>query len=164
VAYLTQVLRGQAQVQPVLPMIAEGIALWPQLGERRHFAFSLCNRGVAAAFDGRPADAYAALSQALSIFSDLDDKHGTTFVLAQCSIVCAADGRADDALRVYAAVDGFASRPGTSKRLPKIWRDRAESYETAVRTSSGEAAVVAAWEEGRAMSLDEVMASVDGDG
>jgi len=164
VAHLTRVLRGEAQVQPALPLITEEIALWVQLGERRHLAFSLCNRGVAAAFGGCPADAYADLRQGLSIFTDLDDMHGMNFVLAECSIACSAEGRAVDALRIYAAAVERASRPGMTRRLPKLWRDVAEQYETAVRNASGEAAVAAAWEEGRAMSPDEVMACVEGDG
>jgi non-specific serine/threonine protein kinase len=163
-AHLTLVSFGQAQVHRALSMIAEEGALWMQLGERRHFAFSLCNRGLAAAFDGRPADAHAALRQALAIFTDLEDDHGITVAVSECALVCSAEGRADQALRVGVAATALLSRRGIRKQQPKLWRQYMERLENAVRTSLGEAAVAAAWEVGRAMSLADVMACVEDNG
>jgi non-specific serine/threonine protein kinase len=162
VAQLTQVGRGQAQVQPVLPMIAEEVTLWLRLGERRHYAFSLCNRGVAAAFDGRPADARAALAQALTIFDELDDQHGRMYTFAEYCYVCLAEKRPELALQVFAAVVTFNSKRSSLRRvLPAIWRDFQQLVEAPVRASLGESAVADCWQEGSALSLEEAVARVE---
>jgi non-specific serine/threonine protein kinase len=162
-AQLTQVGRGQARVQPVLPMIAEEVTLWLRLGERRHYAFSLCNRGVAAAFDGRPADARAALAQALTIFDELDDQHGKMYTFAEYCYVCIAEKRPELALQVFAAVVTFNSKRSSLRRvLPAIWRDFQQLVEAPVRSCLGESAVSDCWQEGSTLSLEEAVARVEG--
>jgi non-specific serine/threonine protein kinase len=148
VAHLTEVSRGRMRVQPVLPMIAEEATLWLRLGERRHYGFSLCNRGVAAAFDDRPADARAALAEALTIFDELDDQHGTMYAFAQYCFVCVAEGRPELGLQVFAAVAAFNSkRSSLRKALPIVVRDVQQLVEAQVRSSLGEAAVADCWEK-----------------
>jgi non-specific serine/threonine protein kinase len=163
VAQLTEVSRGRMPVQPVLPMIEEEVTLWLRLGERRHYAFSLCNRGVAAAFDGRPADARAALAQALAIFDELDDQHGTMYAFAEHWYVCVAEGRPELGLQVFAAVVAFNSKRSTLRKVrPAVWRDTQQFVEEQVRSSLGAAAVAECWEEGGALSLEEAVARVEG--
>jgi non-specific serine/threonine protein kinase len=165
VAHLTEVIHGRARVQPVLSMIEEEVTLWLRLGERRHYAFSLCNRGLAAAFDGRPEDARAALAQALTIFDELNDQHGTMYAFAEYSQVCVAEERPDLALQVFAALVAFNSKRSSLRKVrPAVWRDFQQLVEAKVRSALGESAVAECWEEGRALSLEEAVARVESSG
>jgi hypothetical protein len=162
VAHLTLVDRGGRDVRPVLPLIEEALSIWLQLGERRHFAFSLCDRGHAAAFDRRPGEARAALRQSVAIFTELDDKHGTNYVLATYGLVCAAERQPERALRVAAASVAYGEgRLGVRRHWPAVMREFVERCELEIRATHGEAAVATAWDEGRTMSLEEVVAYVE---
>ena len=165
VAHLTLVDRGQREARPVVPLIEEALSIWLQLGERRHFAFSLCDRGHAAAFDGRPGEARVALRQSLAIFTELDDKHGTNYVLAMYGLICAAERQPERALRVAAASVAYREgRPGVRRHWPAVMREFVERCEREIRASYGDAAVATAWDEGRTMSLEEVVAYVESSG
>jgi transcriptional regulator with XRE-family HTH domain len=93
----------------------------------------------------------------------LDDKHGTNFVLLVYGLICGAEHQPERGLRVAAATVAYAEgREGTSRHWPVIWREFVERCELEVRASHGEAAIATAWEEGRMMSLEEVVAYVEG--
>jgi tetratricopeptide (TPR) repeat protein len=165
VAHLTLVRLGHREVLPVIPLIEEALSIWLGLGERRHFAFSLSDRGCAAAFDGRPDDARAALGQSLAIFTELGDRHGTGYVLAVYAYICIAERQPEQALRVVAAWLAYGeARRGVRRLWPPVVREFVQRAEFEVRAAHGEAAVATAWEKGRTMSLEEAVAYVEGRG
>ena len=97
----------QVDLSSFRPLIEEELALWQELGERRHFGFGLCDLATAITLEGNFEQARQLLAESLAIFAELDDPHGTRWVLAAYGFLLAAEGLPDAALRAVAAV--FAS-------------------------------------------------------
>jgi len=145
------------------PLIEEELALWQELGERRHFGFGLCDLATAITLEGNFEHALQLLAESLAIFAELDDPHGTRWVLAAYGFLLAAEGLPDAALRAAAAV--FASAGvAFQRRFERLHQHpfqlRIERQRKQVRDVLGADAAVRAWADGQKMSLAEAIAYV----
>jgi non-specific serine/threonine protein kinase len=153
----------QVDLSSFRPLIEEELALWQELGERRHFGFGLCDLATAIILEGNFEQARQFLAESLAIFTELDDPHGTRWALAAYGFLLAAEGLPDAALRAAAAV--FASAGvAFQRRFERLHQHpfllRIERQRQQVRDVLGADAAVRAWAEGQKMSLAEAIAYV----
>ncbi|MDQ6669690.1 MAG: tetratricopeptide repeat protein [Chloroflexota bacterium] len=147
---------GQVEASSVRPLIEEGLAIWQELGERRHFAFALSDRGAVATLERDLELAGRWLTESYAIFAELEDLNGMVWVLLAKQLLLATAGHLESALRVCGAV--YALRGGRDDRIPVPFQLRVERQLLLARKVLGTEVVATAWAEGQAMSLPEAIA------
>ncbi len=98
-----QIELGQADAHSADPVIEEGMAIWDELGERRHLALAQMNLGSTAILQREFAQARIWLEQSLSTLSDLQDVNGIATNVATWSSLFHARGQYEQAVRLLAA-------------------------------------------------------------
>ena len=152
---LNQIELGQAGVYSADAALEESEAIWRELGERRHLAFTLKYQAAAAIGQGKLDLARELLEQSMSTLTDLqDDLTSTLWCWAHLFL---AQGRYDQAVRVLGASFSRLQRRGMTA---PIYRLHLERRLDAARGALGAELVDAAWTEGCAMSLDAAIAYV----
>ena len=134
----------------------ENLGLARSLGNKRIEARALGALAMLALDDGRLADARAMLEDAYGIDRDIGNIIFVSVDLARFAAICAAEGRMDAATRLLARSEALRDE---IRWTPESWA--AEEYEKtlgAVREQLDEAAFAEAWEQGRALTLDEAVA------
>jgi predicted ATPase/DNA-binding XRE family transcriptional regulator len=160
VALLSMAELDQFEVSSVHPLIEEELAIWQALGERRHFAFGLCDLANEATLQRDFDRARRHLAEGFAIFTEVDDPHGVAWVLHGYGLLLAATGRPDAALRVEAAGraaggDLFQLRFERQRQHPfqlRYARQRKQICDTL-----GADAAARAWADGQTMSLPEAI-------
>jgi predicted ATPase/class 3 adenylate cyclase/Tfp pilus assembly protein PilF len=137
-------------------MYEESLAMRRELGDKWGIANSLNSLGIVAQQQGDYDTARHLHEESLALRRELGDKLGITNSLAGLGELGVGTGEAERGVRVLAAVEALLEEIGAvldrADRLP---------YERAVaraREQLGEEAFKRAWEEGRAMSMEEVIA------
>ena len=87
------------------------------------------------------------------------------YTLESLACLAARQGRAEVAARLFGATDTYLSASNmhlASIRVPfdPLWRQEHDHFIAGARTQLGEAAFVAAWTEGAAMTLKEAVGLV----
>jgi hypothetical protein len=102
------------------------------------------------------ATAQTLCAESLAIFRALGGQSGITHNLEGLAAVALAQAQPERAARLLGAAEGLREAVGS----PRPLADRAEHdrFVAAVRTALGEQAFAAAWAEGGAMSLGDVVA------
>jgi predicted ATPase/class 3 adenylate cyclase len=162
--------RGVAQVQALLVMpeaqagawdsvvarLEEVEAIWRRLGERLHLAFDLLWVAFARGRLGRMPEAWSAGLEALEIFRSVDNQTGIGIAFIDLAFLANWDGRHEDALRLAAVSESLKERVGGP---PGAIGGLLEGDPVAdAREHLPADAAELAWEEGRAMSVDEAVA------
>ena len=106
------------------------------------------------------ADADAArrlVGESISIERDVGDLPGLIFNLEVCARLAASEGRRTRAVRLYAGASGVGEAMGFRRHASEVdWTDRERDIEE-LRSLLGEEAFADAWEQGRAMTMDEAL-------
>jgi predicted ATPase/class 3 adenylate cyclase len=161
--------RGVADAQWVLGTIArlegdlprsrelseESLRLHRQEGDRFGATDALRSLGRTALAQGDLTTAAARFLEALDNDEDVGNRTGMAIVLDNLAAKASAEGRHVRALRLAGASEAIKEAAGGHAPPPLI--DLADPREAA-RQALGDAAVEAAWAEGRAMTLDQVLA------
>ena len=148
---LIELGRGEAAAQA----FEESIELWRELGSPLGLAFVLHTRAYAELRDGAYGRARVTLEEALTLFGDLDDVAGigdTIDGLAHCAN---ADGDVRRAVVLWSAGDALRARGGFE--IQAIERRLRSTTLPAAEAILGPEGFATAWEEGQALSLDEVV-------
>jgi predicted ATPase/class 3 adenylate cyclase len=162
--------RGVAQVLPMLVMrdakadnwdrviagLEEAVATWRRLGDRLHLAFDLVWLAYANGRVGRRAEGRSAALEALTLFREADNPTGMGIALIDLAFLATWDGRHVDAVKLAGAYESLRERVGGPPGAIGGIMEGDPAAEA--RTHLSEDAAGRAWEEGRAMSLEEAVA------
>jgi predicted ATPase/class 3 adenylate cyclase len=133
----------------------ESLRLHRQAGDRFGATDALHTLGRTALAQGDLATAARSFLEALDNDEDIGNRTGMAIVLDNLAAKASAEGNHVRALRLGGASDAIKEAAGGHAPPPLI--DLPDPREAA-RDALGDAAVEAAWEEGRAMTLDQALA------
>jgi predicted ATPase/class 3 adenylate cyclase len=118
-------------------------------------AWALAHLAQVVAFEGDYARARALYEQCLVIAKQVGWKGWTPFYLEGLAAVVAVQGELLWAARLWGTAE--ALRDGMGTPIPPAYRADYERSVATARTQLGEQAFAASWEEGRAMTLEQVV-------
>jgi predicted ATPase/class 3 adenylate cyclase len=162
--------RGVAQVLAMLVMrdaqagdwdrvvggLEETVATWRRLGDRLHLAFDLVWLAFGYGRVGRRQEARSSALEALELFHEADNPTGIGIALIDLAFLAIWEGRHLDAIKLAGAHDSLRERVGGP---PGAIGGIMEGDPAAdARAHLPEDVAQRAWEEGRAMSLEESVA------
>ena len=136
-------------------LLEESLILYRQLGNQGNIANSLGNLGVVALNQGDYAVARAMYEESLTIRRQLGNQNGISYSLESLAEAAHRQGQSERAARLGGAASalresiGSPLNPADQKRFDKTTASAAEAL--------GEAAFAAAWEVGRAMTLEQAV-------
>jgi tetratricopeptide (TPR) repeat protein len=142
----------------VIDRIEEATGILRRLGDRYQLANSLVWLAVAYARAGRPEDGHAAALESLDLFRAADNPTGISLALLCLAFLATWDGRHEDALRLTAASEVIDERAGAARTSGFAGLLEGDPADEA-RSHLSEEAARRAEEEGRAMTVDEVVAA-----
>jgi DNA-binding CsgD family transcriptional regulator len=146
------VLRSVGSHARAQACLEQGLALSQELDDRFGTAFQVAALGRLASSQGDHARATPLLRQALILWRDLGDLRDVGVGLDGLALAAAAQGQGRRAAQLFGAASAVRERPGLTEN--PIWGDDHARAVEATRGSLGEAELVAAWEEGRALPLE----------
>jgi len=149
--------RGEVEAPSVRPLIEEGLAIWQELGERRHFAFAFCDLGAVATLERDFELACRWLAESHAIFAELNDRLGAIWVLGAYQLLLATAGHLESALRIRGSIYALVNN-NRPDRGPVPFLQRFERHLLLARSVLGAEVVATAWAEGQAMALPEAIA------
>jgi predicted ATPase/class 3 adenylate cyclase/tetratricopeptide (TPR) repeat protein len=134
----------------------ESLVMRRKLGDRGGIADSLNNLGIAALEEGEFASARALNEESLAIARELGNRWGIVNSLEGLAPVVAALGSALRAARIWGAAERLREEIGSP--LPPNERPRYDRRVAAARAALGyDAAFDLAWQEGRALTLEQAI-------
>ena len=134
----------------------ESIAIGRELGHRSGIAYSLHNLGNVAYEQGDYLAARLQFEEGLAILRELGDREGSDQSLAGLAAVIAALGNSLRAARTWGAAERLRVEIGSP--LPQSDRPRYDRRVAAARAALGDdAAFDHAWQEGRALTLEQAI-------
>jgi len=123
---------------------------------RRFIARSLGQLAPYARDEGRVEDAISMLKESLRILRDLDDRLGIADDFGRLARTLAVAGQAETAIRLVSCSEALYEETGRS--VASWTAKRNEETLSTVRSTLDDAAFAEAWEDGRALTLDEAVA------
>ena len=138
-------------------LLDEALALRGALGDRHGAAHSLANLGYVAYAQGDYERAMAFYDEALALWREVGTKVNLAESLENFALIAAMTGEPERAARLLGAAEALRVQIG----VPVPPNDRDDSYGPSVaaaRAQMTEADFEAAWEAGRALSLDDAIA------
>jgi hypothetical protein len=135
-------------------LLEQCLALARVVEDKTYIALSLRSLGTVAHHQGNDARAAALHAQALPLYWDTKDIWGIT----ECLEGLAACGQANftGAAQLLGAAAGL--REQTGNPMTPVDREDVEQTTTAAHAALGDAAFTAAWDAGRALPLEQVIA------
>ena len=152
---LIPALLGQGRLDDAMQLAEERLGLYEDLGNPWGIATSYTNLGLAASAQGDHAQAEAFYREGLAHFAALNDKWGSYECLAGLAGTVAAQDQPEQAARLCGLTDALREALGAIAP-PAFYRY--DQVVAAVRARLGEAAWEAAWNAGRNLPLDSLLA------
>ncbi len=135
----------------------ESLLLSREVGDRQNIAQSLSLLGRTVAVQDDYTAARALFEESLSVAREIGDKLNSTFYLEGLASVVAAQGEPVWATRLWGAAE--ARRESMGVPISPVERTAYDERTVErVRAQLGEKAFAAAWAQGRAMTLEQVLA------
>jgi predicted ATPase/class 3 adenylate cyclase len=159
---LGQTAYVQADYDQAEALFEECLALMRQAGSVSHSAVTLLYLGHVARERGEPARALALSQEGLALSQGLGDKLRMVRGLEGLATAAAALGQAERAVRLLGAAASVRDVLGSARH--PMDRSAVERAEGALRAALGDAAYAAAWNAGRALSLEEAVYEALGEG
>ena len=141
--------RGQAR-----DLLEDGLALARQAGYRESVAWALDQLGVLALREGEDERTAALFRESLTLHRDLGDRWRTSSLLEESAGVASSLGRFERAAILFGAAE--ALREALSDPVPPRERAERERGVKAAQEGMDERSFRAAWEAGRATSLERI--------
>jgi predicted ATPase len=141
---------GQAKA-----LLKEGLSLFRELGNKSGLAWVLAELGTLARLEGDYSQARALLEESLTLRQELGDKEGIASCLEGLAEGVRVQGDPGRAVRLFGAAQ--ALRLAIGAPLPPVERAAYEQAVASVRAQLGEDAFAAAWQEGRATELSQII-------
>jgi non-specific serine/threonine protein kinase len=136
-------------------LLDEAIEIYEKLGDRHFSSRASVQLGFAWMVDGDLARASELIGESIRTFFELEDRWGTTESIEAMAAVRAAQGAADRAARIGGA--GEALRATLTVLALPFEVESTSPFMNTARATLGEEAWQRAWEEGRAMSLEDAV-------
>ena len=146
----------QGDLDRAVSLLDEGVALARAAGDRLVLGYIVDSRGVVAEAQGELERATNLYREALTLAQQVSAPLVEAFALSSLAGMAARQGQPARAARMWGAASALRDAIGT--RLPLEEEERFAGPVSAVRELLGEDAFAAAWEEGRAQPLDQVVA------
>jgi tetratricopeptide (TPR) repeat protein len=145
-------------------LLEEALSLLQGLegGARPLMVNTLHSLGLVALRQGDLARSRRRLRESLALCAELGDRRNAAYALEGLAGQARARGQARRAAGLYGAADGLRQAIGAP--LPPPERAEYDRDVAALREALGEAALAAAWAEGRAMSWEDAVARALADG
>ena len=137
------------------------LALYGGLADRYGIGWTLHYLGLVAQASGDRARATSLLRESLKLRQEIGDAEGIAGSLEGLAAVARADGELVRVARLLAAADALREVNGTPVPPPEL--PMREENLVAARMGLGEEEFAAAWEAGRALSLDAAVAEALGE-
>jgi non-specific serine/threonine protein kinase len=134
----------------------DSVAMKRALGDTAGLALSLAKLGEVLSSRGDARAAQRLLSESLTLVRDLGDRPGIAFVLERWAVAAVAQHRPLDALRFAGAGDALREAIGTP--LSPAARVSLEASMARARNALRADLATSAWETGRSLPLDDVIA------
>ncbi len=154
---LSVIARDQGDWQRAASLSRESADVFEELGDKQGVALALVTLGAAQHHLGFHSEAIALHQQSLALFSELENRRD----IAECLEVLAMLARAQEqplqAARLFGAAETALEDVGSSMRPAQNPRYRASVAE--LREKLGDDEFLRAWTDGRAMRLEDAMAS-----
>jgi tetratricopeptide (TPR) repeat protein len=144
-----------------LAQAEEAVAAWRRAGDRLRLGDGLVWLAVVYARAGRPADARAAVREALELFRAVDSPMGIVSVVLGLEYLARWEDRYEDAVRLAGAAASLRERVGGRAPLDFLAGFLGDP-EAEARAQLPEQAAQRAFQEGRAMSVEAALALVLG--
>jgi predicted ATPase len=144
-------------------LLQESLPLWEQLGDKKNLANALINLGTVTREQGDYGQATALYKESLALRGTGEQRRGVdddAECLEGLAAVACALGQAERAVRLCAAA--AALREAIGAPLPPAERATYERTVATARTRLDEVTFATAWEEGRAMTLEQAIAAACG--
>jgi non-specific serine/threonine protein kinase len=134
----------------------ESLSIFRELGDREGIADSLNNLGIVASCQGKFGSARILCEESLTIRRELGDSSGMASSLEGIAQIAATVAGSVTGARLWGAAERLREEIGAPLPLGK--RQDYDKQVAAARAAIGDdAAFDAAWQEGRAMTLDEAL-------
>jgi len=154
---LGDVARARGDHARATALYTESVQLFRDAGDQHFVALALSNLGHVAHDRGDDGRAAALYRDSLTLYRDVGEKLGLAGCLEGVAMVAQAQGRAAQAALLHGAAAGLRAALGAP--LPPVERAAHERSATALRETLGEDAFAAAWAVGRALSLEQAIAT-----
>ena len=142
--------------EAVIRAIEEASRIMRELGDRYQLANALVWLAVAYARSGRPGDGRDAALESLDLFREAENPTGIALALQCLSFLALWEDHHEDALRLLAASDTIVAEAGASRTMGFAGLLQGDPAAEA-RSQLPEDVARRAWEEGRAMSVEDVV-------
>jgi predicted ATPase/DNA-binding SARP family transcriptional activator/tetratricopeptide (TPR) repeat protein len=152
---LGNVAHDQGDYGAARALYEESLAICRELGDKQGIAYLLLGLGDMAHDQGDYGAARALYEESLAICRELGDKQGIAYLLTAFADLAATQDQPERAVRLWAAAEALRRTIG-STLLP----DKRQEYDrnlTAAQEALGEETFAAAWEQGRAMALEQAI-------
>ena len=153
---LGMVAYQQADYVTARVLYEQGLVINREIGNKSGIASSLGNLGNVAYSQGDSGAARVLYEKSLTIRREIGDKLNISWVLLEIADISAQQEQMERAVRLWAAAEVLRESIGSS--LLPYMRSKHDCALAAARDSLGETAFEKAWEQGRAMSLDQAIA------
>ena len=150
------VLEAQADYELAISLFEESAAIFRKLGDRWPLSIPLRHLGIVASRQGDHARAEALYRESLATLRELGERWLISLCLEELAGAASAQGEYDRAARLWGAEETICETIGATVRA--LYRADYDRGVEAGRVGLGEEAFKAAWEEGRAMTLEEALA------
>jgi len=157
ISNLGLVVREQGDDQRATACFEEALSQFRELGDKWGTAFSLSNLAIVAWGQQNYGRSAALFGESLALRNDLREKPGIATSLVGLAGVAAALGQSDRAAVLFGAAEALRETIGIP--LPPFIRDDYQGRVASLKTRLGDAAFTAAWAKGRAMPLEEAIAT-----
>jgi predicted ATPase/DNA-binding CsgD family transcriptional regulator len=140
----------------VPPLFEESLAIYRQMGDKKGIAMLLSSFAYMAFRQGDLAEARALHEESLAIFIERDSKSAIADGLIALARVVVEQGEYVRAVRLLGTATAVREDLGLSS-IPDMYTRTYEHVEATARTQLGEKAFTATWEEGRALTPQQVL-------
>lgn len=154
---LARIALQQDDIATAYSSVEESVAFCRQVGDRDGLIEALCLSGKVATHQGDYVTAKTLYEESLGMMGDRDHKLFIAVALEGLAEVVALQGEPMWAVRLWGAAEPLRETMGTP--MPPVERPQYERAVAAMRTQVGENAFAIAWAEGRAMSVEQVLAA-----
>lgn len=152
---LGDLARNQQDLARAEMLYAESMALWRELGDKRGVAASLSNLGEVARDQGDYARARALYRAGLELCHEVQEMAGLAMCLDGLAEVCRRQGQLVRAAQLYGAAHALRESAGVI--LPHKHRFERDRMVEVLRAALDEPAFTAASNQGRTMTLDQIV-------
>ncbi len=136
-------------------LLEESLVLWRAIGDAWGTTLALTYLGILAVYRSDANQATSLFEEGLLMARDVRDTTSIILCLEGLSAAAGLQGQRERATKLWGAAE--EARAAMSSVMPPLDQERFELLIAAVRTQLDEATWAAAWEEGRAMSLDQAI-------